>query len=155
MRGYLAEGYRWLAAALAAAPESTAMRARALLAACVIGLRRGVPVRVHEFAADSVAIFRELEDRAGMFDAVEVSAAYRAIVSPAQDIELLCARARGATADDLPAARPPMWAAHTRGIAAWFRREYGPAREQLEAALEHAALSAPSRARRSGRSATG
>ncbi len=58
MRGYLAEGYRWLTAALAAAPEHTAVRARALLAACVIGLRRGVPVRVHEFAAESVGIFR-------------------------------------------------------------------------------------------------
>ncbi len=39
--------------------------------------------------------------------------------------------------DDLPAARPPAWAAHTRGIAAWFRREYPRARQQLEAALEH------------------
>jgi tetratricopeptide (TPR) repeat protein len=146
MRGYLAEGYRWLTAALAAAPESSGARARALLAACVIGLRRGVPVRVHEFAAESVAIFRELEDRAGMFDAVEISAAYRAIVSPARDIELLVREHEALLADDLPAARPPMWAAHTRGIAAWFRREYGPAREYLEAALEHAgALSAEPR----------
>ncbi len=138
MRGYLAEGYRWLTAALAAAPESTAVRARALLAACVIGLRRGVKGGIHEFAAESVAIFRELEDRAGMFDAVEVSAAYRVIVSPAQDIELLVREHEALLADDLPAERPPMWAAHTRGIAAWLRREYGRAREQLEAALEHA-----------------
>jgi predicted ATPase len=137
MRGYLAEGYRWLAASLAAAPESTAVRGRALLAACVIGLRRGVPVHIHEFAAESVAIFREIEDRGGMFDAVEISAAYRAIVSPAQDVELLVREHEALIADDLPAARPPMWAAHTRGIAAWFRREYGPAREQLETALEH------------------
>lgn len=146
MRGYLAEGYRWLTAALAAAPESTAVRARVLLAACVIGLRRGVPVHIHTFAAESVAIFRELEDRAGMFDAVEVSAAYRAIVSPAQDVELLVREHEALVAEDLPAARPPMWAAHTRGIAAWFRREYGPARQQLEAALKHAgALSAEPR----------
>ncbi len=146
MRGYLAEGYRWLTAALAAAPEHTVVRARALLATCVIGLRRGVPVHIHEFAAESVAIFRELKDRAGMFDAVEVSAAYRAIVSPAQDVELLVREHEALLAEDLPAARPPMWAAHTRGIAAWFRREYGPAREQLEVALEHAgALSAEPR----------
>jgi predicted ATPase/class 3 adenylate cyclase len=138
MRGYLAEGYRWLTAALAAAPEPTAVRARALLAACVIGLRRGVHGRIHEFAGESVAIFDELEDRAGMFDAVEVSAAYRAIVSPAQDVELLVREHEALVAEDLPPGRPPMWAAHTRGIAAWFRREYGPAREQLEAALEHA-----------------
>jgi predicted ATPase len=138
MRGYLAEGYRWLTAALAATPEHTTVRARALLAACVIGLRRGVPVYIHEFAAESVAIFRELEDWAGMFDAVEISAAYRAIVSPAQDVELLVHEHEALIADDLPAARPPMWAAHTRGIAAWFRREYAPARKQLESALEHA-----------------
>ncbi|MGH2880118.1 MAG: ATP-binding protein [Solirubrobacteraceae bacterium] len=138
MRGYLAEGYRWLAAALTAAPEATAVRARALLAACVIGLRRGVPTGIHEFAAESVAIFDELEDWAGMFDAVEVSAAYRAIVSPARDVELLVREHEALLAEGLPAERPPMWAAHTRGIAAWFRREYGPAREHLEAALEHA-----------------
>ncbi len=138
MRGYLAEGYRWLTAALAAAPAPTAVRARALLAACVIGLRRGVHGRIHEFASESVAIFHELEDRAGMFDAVEVSAAYRTIVSPAQDVERLVREHEALVADDLPAERPPMWAAHTRGIAAWFRREYGPAREQLEAALGHA-----------------
>jgi predicted ATPase len=146
MRGYLAEGYRWLTTALAAAPESTAVRARALIAACVIGLRRGVRGGIHEFAAESVAIFGELEDRAGMFDAIEVSAAYRAIVSPAQDVERLVREHEALDAGDLPAERPPMWAAHTRGIAAWFRREYGPAREQLEAALEHAgALSAEPR----------
>jgi predicted ATPase len=146
MRGYLAEGYRWLTDALAAAPEHTAVRARALLAACVIGLRRGVDERIHEFAAESVAIFAELGDHAGMFDAVEVSAAYRAIVSPAQDIELLVREHETLIADDLPAARPPMWAAHTRGIAAWLRCEYGSAREQLGAALEYAGtLSAEAR----------
>jgi predicted ATPase len=56
MRGYLAEGYRWLTAALAAAPEHTAVRARALLAACVIGLRRGVPV--HRRGGSSRGRFR-------------------------------------------------------------------------------------------------
>jgi predicted ATPase/class 3 adenylate cyclase len=160
MRGYLAEGYRWLTAALAAAPEPTAVRARALYAVCVIGLRRGVTARhsptvgtmgrrsggIHELAAESVAIFGDLGDRSGMFDAVEVSAAYRLIVSPAQDVELLVREHEGLVAEDLPAERAPMWAAHTRGIVAWFQREYGAAREQLKAALEHAgALSAEPR----------
>jgi hypothetical protein len=152
MRGYLAEGYRWLTAALAAAPEPTAVRARALYAVCVIGMRRGVRARhgpavgtmarrsggIHELAAESVAIFGDLGDRSGMFDAVEVSAAYRLIVSPAQDVELLVREHEGLVAEDLPAQRAPMWAAHTRGIVAWFRRENGAAREQLQAALEHA-----------------
>ncbi len=138
MRGYLAEGYRWLAASLAAAPEHTSDRARALLAACLVGLRRGVRGRLREFGDESVAIFAELGDHAGMFDAVEVSTAYRAIVSGPADIEALLGEHEKLVVNDLPAARPPAWAAHTRGIAAWFRREYPQARQQFELALKRA-----------------
>ena len=138
MRGYLAEGYRWLDASLAAAPEHTADRARALLAACLVGLRRGVHGRLHEFIAESVAIFSELGDHAGMFDAVEVSTAYRAIVSGPSGHRGAARRARDAPRGRLPAARPPTWAAHTRAIAAWFRREYPQARQQFELALKRA-----------------
>lgn len=139
MRGYLAEGYRWLDALLAAAPERTADRARALLAACLVGLRRGVHERLHEFGAESVAIFAELNDHAGMFDAVEVSAAYRTIVSSEKEIEALVSEHEALVVDDLPPARPPAWAAHTRGIGAWFRREYPRARQELGVALHRAA----------------
>jgi predicted ATPase/DNA-binding SARP family transcriptional activator len=138
MRGYLAEGYRWLDASLTGAPEHTADRARALLAACLVGLRRGVHAPFHELGAESVAIFAELGDHAGMFDAVEVSTACRAIVSGPADIEALLGEHETLLVDDLPAARPPAWAAHTRGIAAWFRREYPQARQQFELALKHA-----------------
>jgi predicted ATPase len=138
MRGYLAEGYRWLAASLAAAPEHTADRARALLATCLVGLRRGVYARLREFGDESVAIFRELGDHAGMLDAVEVSTAYHAISSARVDVESRVAEHERLAVDDLPAARLPIWAAHTRGIAAWFRREYPRAREQLELALGRA-----------------
>ena len=136
MRGYLAEGSRWLAASLTVAPEHSADRARALLAACLVGMRRGVPGRLHEFGAESVAIFGELGDHAGMFDAVEVLAAYCAIVSGPADIEALLGEHETLVVDGLPAARPPAWAAHTRGIAAWFRREYPQARQQFELALK-------------------
>ncbi len=138
MRGYLVEGYRWLAASLAAAPEHTADRARALLASCLVGMRRGVHARLHEFGAESVAIFAELGDHAGMFDAVEVSTACRAIVSGPADIEALLGAHETLLVDDLPAARPSAWAAHTRGIYAWFRREYPQARQQFELALKRA-----------------
>jgi len=138
MRGYLAEGYRWLAASLAAAPEHTADRARALLAACLVGMRRGVPGRLREFGAESVAIFAELGDHAGMFDAVEVLAGYSTIVSGPADIEALLGEHETLHVDDLPAARPRVWAAHTRGIAAWFRCEYPQARRQFELALKRA-----------------
>ena len=138
MRGYLAEGYRWLAASLAAAPEHTMDRARALLAACLVGMRRGVPLHLHELGAESVAIFGEFGDHAGMFDAVEVLAAYRVIVSGPADIEALLGEHETLQVDDLPVARPPAWAAHTRAIAAWFRREYPQARRQFELALKRA-----------------
>jgi tetratricopeptide (TPR) repeat protein len=138
MRGYLAEGYRWLAASLAAAPEHTADRARALLAACLVGVRRGVHAPFHELGAESVAIFAELGDHAGMFDAVEVSTACRVIVSGPADIEALLGEHETLLVDDLPAARPPAWAAHTRGIAAWFRREHPQARQQFALALKRA-----------------
>ncbi len=138
MRGYLAEGSRWRAASLTAAPEHTADRARALLAACLMGMRRGVPGRLHEFGAESVAIFAELGDHAGMFDAVEVLAGYRVIVSGPADIEALLCEHETLLVDGLPAARPPVWAAHTRGIAAWFRCEYPQARQHFELALKRA-----------------
>jgi predicted ATPase len=138
MRGYLAEGYRWLAASLAAAPEHTADRAHALLASCLMGMRRGVHARLDEFGAESIAIFAELGDHAGMFDAVEVSMACRAIVSGPADIESLLDAHETLHMDDLPAARPPTWAAHTRAIAAWFRCEYPQARQQFELALKRA-----------------
>lgn len=136
MRGYLAEGYGWLASSLEAAPEHTKARARALGAACLIALRRGVHDRIHDFGAESVAIFNELGDYAGMFDAVEISAAYRAIVSSEAEIEELLGEHEALSVDDVPAARPAAWAAHTRGIAAWLRRDYPRARRQLEIALE-------------------
>jgi tetratricopeptide (TPR) repeat protein len=71
-----------------------------------------------------------------MFDAVEVLAAYRAIVSGPADIEALLCEHETLVVDGLPAARPPAWAAHTRGIAAWFRHEYPQARQQFELALK-------------------
>lgn len=137
-RGYLAEGYRWLTAALEAAPERSAARGRALLAACLIGLRRGVHERLHEFAAESVEIFGERGEPAAMLDSVEVWAGYRAIVSPELELEALLGEHESLRAAGVPAARPAAAAAQTRGIAAWLRRDYGRAREQLQLAIARA-----------------
>jgi predicted ATPase/DNA-binding SARP family transcriptional activator len=135
MRGYLSEGYRWLSLSLKAAPEHTADRARALSALCLIGLRRGVHQWMYENGDESVAIFAELGDRARMFDAVEISAAARTIFSGLAEIEAMLAEHEGLADDDLPAARPAAWAAHTRGISAWLRLDHARAREQLGLAL--------------------
>ena len=60
-------------------------------------------VHLHEFGAESVAIFGEFGDHAGMFDAVEVLAAYRVIVSGPADIEALLGEHETLLVDDLPA----------------------------------------------------
>jgi predicted ATPase/DNA-binding SARP family transcriptional activator len=135
MRGYLAEAYRWLVAVLGAAPERTPLRAQALLAVSLIGVRRGVYERIEEFAAQSAAIFAEHGDHAGTFDAVEAWAGYRVIVADEERIEALLGEHEWLAAADLPAAAPVAWAAQARGIAAWLQRDYARAAEQLEAAL--------------------
>jgi predicted ATPase/DNA-binding SARP family transcriptional activator len=135
MRGYLAEAYRWLVAVLGAAPEPTPLRARALLAVSLIGLRRGVYERIEEFAAQSVAISAGGDDHAGILDAVEAWAGYRVIVADEEGIEALLGEHAGLAAADPSTARPAAWAAQTRGIAAWLRRDYAKAEAQLETTL--------------------
>lgn len=136
LRGYLAEAYRWLVELLAAAPERTAVRARALLAVSLIGIRRGVYERIEELAAQGVEDFAALGDHAGMFDVVEAWGGYRVIVGDEETVEALVGEYHDLLADDLPAARPPAWAAQARGVSAWLRRDYAAARQQLEVALE-------------------
>jgi predicted ATPase/DNA-binding SARP family transcriptional activator len=62
-RGHFAEGSRWLEATLAAAPERTPLRARALLAAAAMRVRRGdLTAPVLELAVEAAAIMREVAD---------------------------------------------------------------------------------------------
>ena len=63
-RGHFAEGSRWLEATLAAAPQRTPLRARALLATAAMNVRRGdFNARVPDLAVEAVAIMREAGDR--------------------------------------------------------------------------------------------
>ncbi|MEN3281202.1 MAG: hypothetical protein V7607_2342 [Solirubrobacteraceae bacterium] len=64
-RGYFVEGLRWLEAALAAAPEATSTRARALVAAAgiMVRLRRAPVQRMLAFGADAIQIARSMGDR--------------------------------------------------------------------------------------------
>jgi predicted ATPase/DNA-binding SARP family transcriptional activator len=136
MRGYLAEAYRWLEELLAAAPQRSPERARALLGVALISVRRGVYERTEEFAAESVAILDELGDHCGMFDAVEIWAGFRVITASEAEVEALVGEYEGVAVADLPAQRPAAAAAQIRGIAAWARLDSGRARAQLGAALE-------------------
>jgi tetratricopeptide (TPR) repeat protein len=62
-RAHFAEGSRWLEATLAAAPERTPLRARALLAAAAMQVRHGdLTAPVLELALEAAAITREVAD---------------------------------------------------------------------------------------------
>jgi predicted ATPase/DNA-binding SARP family transcriptional activator len=62
-RGHFAEGSRWLEAALAAAPEPTPLRARALLAAAVMKVRRGeLSGRELDLGVEAAVILRDAGD---------------------------------------------------------------------------------------------
>ena len=65
-RSFFAEGSQWLEAVLAAVPEPSLVRARALLALAVFDLRRGTGQRLAEIGAETVAAHRTLGDHAGL-----------------------------------------------------------------------------------------
>ena len=102
-RGHLAEGRRWLAAALAAPPGRASDRARtgALLAAGDLAYLQGDHAAAHAALAQSLALYRGLGDPAGCAGALSVLAAValrrgdpgaRALAEEA----VACARAAGA-----------------------------------------------------------
>ena len=62
-RGHFAEGSRWLEATLAAAPQRTPLRARALLAAAAMSVRRGdLSAAARNRAIEAATIMREVAD---------------------------------------------------------------------------------------------
>ena len=65
-RSFFAEGCQWLETVLAAVPEQSVMRARALLALAVFDLRRGTGQRLAEIGAETVAVHRAISDRTGL-----------------------------------------------------------------------------------------
>ena len=110
MRGYLAEGYRWLVAALAAAPEHTAVRAHALQGC--LPLRRCAGASTTESTSSAPRAWRSSPSSRttpACSTAVEVSAAYRAIVSSEEEIEELLGAYeadRGSPTSTMPGHRP-------------------------------------------------
>jgi tetratricopeptide (TPR) repeat protein len=66
VRGYFAEGSRWFEAALARSPEPTELRARALSAAALLAVRRGLVGQRMAFIEEAVAIRRAIGDRAAI-----------------------------------------------------------------------------------------
>jgi predicted ATPase/DNA-binding SARP family transcriptional activator len=73
-RGFFAEGRRWLEATLAAAPDPSALRARALTALAVFDARRGTSHRLADLGAEAVGIHRSLGARDGLAQALHFDA---------------------------------------------------------------------------------
>ena len=64
LRGHLTEGRGWLEATLAACPDRTALRSKALARATLLTYGQGDSQRAKSLAEESVAIAREVEDDA-------------------------------------------------------------------------------------------
>ena len=65
-RAFFAEGGQWLETVLAAVPEQSVLRGRALLALAVFDLRRGTGRRLAEIGGELVGAHRALPDHAGL-----------------------------------------------------------------------------------------
>ncbi len=72
-RGLFAEGCTWLEAVLAAAPEPSPLRSRALYGLAVFDVRRGSAQRLEQIAAEGVAVGRREDDPAGLARALDAS----------------------------------------------------------------------------------
>ncbi|HET8646866.1 MAG TPA: tetratricopeptide repeat protein, partial [Vicinamibacteria bacterium] len=73
-RGHFAEGSRWLEATLAAAPQRTSLRARALLAAVAMSVRRGaLSAAVRDRAVEAATIMREVADDKTLADTLHLT----------------------------------------------------------------------------------
>jgi predicted ATPase/DNA-binding SARP family transcriptional activator len=73
-QGHFAEGSRWLEATLAAAPERTPLRARALLAAGAMRIRRGdLTSRERDLGTEAAAILRQTGDLEGLAQTLPMS----------------------------------------------------------------------------------
>ena len=94
------EGSRWLAAALAAAPAPTELRAEALRAACGLEIRLGRTGGLSELGAERVAIFRALGDRRAVAHALDEVGVYEYMAGRYDRAELLYAESR-ALAEEL------------------------------------------------------
>jgi predicted ATPase len=65
-RSFFAEGGQWLETVLAAVPDQSALRGRALLALAVLDLRRGSGRRLAEIGSEAVDAHRALRDHTGL-----------------------------------------------------------------------------------------
>ncbi|MFJ1705043.1 BTAD domain-containing putative transcriptional regulator [Kitasatospora sp. NPDC088346] len=131
-RGYLAEGWRRLDDALAAAPEPTPLRARALVGQGVLAIRLGDASRLPAIGAEVVAIHRARGDRPARATAHHQQALLLWMHGSWDEAAAALDRA-GELADGAPTLLAA--AAHQRGVAAVCRGDGPAARESFTTSL--------------------
>jgi predicted ATPase/DNA-binding SARP family transcriptional activator len=150
VRGYYAEGRRWLDAALACAPAASELRARALMGVAVLDMRRGEPagelVRVSSHSLKAIAdeivvIHEQLGDQLSLAQARRLAGMICWIDGHSEDADRLIREAL-ALAERLGAHHVIAATEHTAGIVALGRGEPAVARRRFErSGRELAALS--------------
>ena len=135
VRGYRAEGARWLEAALEAAPTRTPLRARALLGHSVLLLRTTAVEAAQAAAEESLGISREGADLRGEAEALQQLGVVNWLCSRGADADAWLA-ASGEVADAFGSAAIVASIQHTIGVVAASRGDYSRAVTLLDKSLE-------------------
>jgi len=128
--GHFQEGDRWLVAALAAAPQPTAVRAEALRGRCGLDMRLGRTAELPAVGAERIAIFRQLGDRSAEAHAIDELGVYEYMVGHHDRAQELYAESR-AMADALGDQTVAAAVRHSQGILAHCRGDFDTARREL------------------------
>ena len=128
------EGSRWLDAALAAAPDATALRADGLRAAGGLEIRLGRTGGLVALGAERVEIFRALGDRAAVAHALDEVGVYEYMAGHYDDAQRRYAESR-VLAEELGDEEVAAAVLHSEGVLAQCRGDFPGAREALLASL--------------------
>jgi tetratricopeptide (TPR) repeat protein len=136
-RGHFAEGSRWLEATLVAAPERTPLRARALLAAAAMDVRRGArTARLPELAGEAAAIMREVADDQALAHTLHLTGLLTWVEDDAWKQAVQLVEEGRALASRTGAAGVVASATHMLGVIALLRGDSGGAATCLGDTLE-------------------
>jgi predicted ATPase/DNA-binding SARP family transcriptional activator len=135
-RGHFAEGSRWLEATLAAAPERTPLRARALLAAAAMHVRRGdLTARVPDLAGEAAAIMRQVADEQALAQTLPLTGLLTWVDDGAWEHAVQLVEEGRALASRAGAAGVIASATHMLGVIALLRSGGGEAEAYLSETL--------------------
>ncbi|HET6877645.1 MAG TPA: BTAD domain-containing putative transcriptional regulator [Jatrophihabitans sp.] len=130
-RGFLAEGRRWIEAALDNISQPSCTRARALLALAAFDIRRGTGERLHELGAEAVAIQRSLGDQRGLAESLGAEAVFAYLLGAWDDCWQRTVDSR-AVASAVGAVDLEIGARHLQGIVRAAQGRLDDAREAFD-----------------------